>query len=330
MDIDRFVEERSGDWKRTEELLDQAAHSSVRRLGRERTLEILARYRRAATDLNRMRGFTANAELLGRLNQIVGRGYRFLYRGAGEGRSARAVWRFFVSDVPATFRREARHVLATALVFGLGALFGFAAVLDDPANARALVPPEFFEESPRERVRSIEREEERVGDVDTAASFGAFLYTHNIQVSILAFSFVASTLLLGYFVLFLNGWILGAVLAQYLLDGVGVFFFAWVGPHGALEIPAILFAAAAGHRVGTALYFPGDRSRADALRDAFPSAWRMMVLSALVLVAAGLIEGSFSQFSVKTVPYGAKIGVAAALFAGLLLYLFVQRRGKKS
>ncbi len=41
----------------------------------------------------------------------------------------------------------------------------------------------------------------------------------------------------------------------------------------------------------------------------------MMVGAVLFLVLAGLIEGSFSQFSAKTVPYTLKIAVAVLLFA---------------
>jgi hypothetical protein len=52
----------------------------------------------------------------------------------------------------------------------------------------------------------------------------------------------------------------------------------------------------------------------------------MLLTGALVLVAAGLIEGSFSQFSSKTVPYAVKISVAVLLFTGLCLWLFRPRR----
>jgi hypothetical protein len=44
---------------------------------------------------------------------------------------------------------------------------------------------------------------------------------------------------------------------------------------------------------------------------------------------AGLIEGSFSQFSARTVPYAVKIAVAAVLFVALHLYLFLPRRATK-
>jgi len=51
----------------------------------------------------------------------------------------------------------------------------------------------------------------------------------------------------------------------------------------------------------------------------------MLVATALTLVLAGLIEGSFSQFSAKSFPYPVKILVSILLFLSLLTYLFLQR-----
>jgi uncharacterized membrane protein SpoIIM required for sporulation len=227
--------------------------------------------------------------------------------------------------VPRTFRLEKAAILAASAAFLLGTLFGFGAVILNPANGERLVPQEFFTEAPRERVERIEQGRERIDTAEEAMHFGVSLYTHNIQVSFLAFSLGATTLLGGLWILFYNGVILGAIFAMYLLDGVTLFFLAWVGPHGALELPAIVFGGAAGLRAGHALLLPGDQSRAGSLRQAFASVWRMMAAAAVVLVLAGLIEGSFSQFSAKTVPYPLKIGVAAVLCASLLSYLFWRR-----
>ena len=51
----------------------------------------------------------------------------------------------------------------------------------------------------------------------------------------------------------------------------------------------------------------------------------MLLATALVLVFAGFVEGSFSQMSAKTVPYPLKIGVAVLLFGGLVFWLFGRR-----
>jgi uncharacterized membrane protein SpoIIM required for sporulation len=204
-----------------------------------------------------------------------------------------------------------------------------AAVLVDRANGPRLIPGDFFTESPRERVARIEHDDERIDSTEKAMLFGASLYTHNIQVSFLAFSLGALTYIGALWLLFYNGVILGAIATMYVLDGVTTFFVAWVGPHGALELPSIIFGAAAGLLAGRALLMPGDLTRAASLRRVLPSVWRMMIGTALTLVLAGIIEGGFSQFSAKTIPYPVKISVAVLLFSALMTYLFVRRVGEE-
>lgn len=329
MDIDRFVEERKDRWRRLEELLDRAEQVTERDLGPEGMRELLRLYRLTSSDLNQSRSLTADPEILERLNALAGRGYRFIYRsrrGGGFAGALRRFGRFLTYDVPDAYRQEAWAVGVAAGALLLGALFGFVAVIAHPAAAEDLIPEEFFTQSPRERVDEIEKREERISTIDDAAVFGAELYTHNIRVSFLAFSLSALSLVAGVWILFFNGSLLGAVAATYMMDGVSVFFFAWVGPHGALELPSIVFAGAAGLVAGRALFFPHDLSRGASVRKAFPQVWRMMVGVMLFLVMAGLIEGSFSQFSAKTVPYTLKIAVAVVLHVALLAYLFVPRR----
>jgi uncharacterized membrane protein SpoIIM required for sporulation len=326
MDIDTFVNAREHRWRRLEELVDAAETLEESELGRERLLELVNVYRLACTDLNRLRSLTANPALLGRVNQLVGRAYRFVYRQQPRRPAAGALRRFLLIDVPATFRREERWVLSSAAAMFAGILMGFFAVLANPDNATALVPPAFFSESPQERVARIEKDPERIDNAQKATTFGAFLYTHNIRVSFLGFSLGALTIVMGWVLMFYNGLLLGAIAAQYMLDGVGTFFVAWVGPHGALELPAFVFAGAAGLRAGAALLLPGELGRAEAVRQAFPSVWRMVLTSALLLVMAGAIEGSFSQLSSKSVPYPLKIAVAIALFSAMIFWLFVGPR----
>jgi uncharacterized membrane protein SpoIIM required for sporulation len=327
--IEDFVRARQGRWKRLEALLDTAEASPEWELGTERLLELVRLYRQACADLSEARSYTANAQLLGRLNDLAGRGYRFVYRRSHGRRLLEAVRRLFLEEIPCAFRRERKAVLAAGAAFALGAAVGLGAVAADRENGARLIPGAFFTQSPRERVQAIEGGRERIGDVGDAAAFGASLYTHNIQVSFLAFALGALTLVGGFTLLFLNGAILGAVGGMYWLDGVEAFFLAWVGPHGALELPAIIFGTAAGLRLGRALWLPGSASEGAALREALPGVARMLAATVVVLVLAGLIEGSFSQFSAKTFSYPVKTGVAAVLFALLGGWLFLAGRGSE-
>jgi uncharacterized membrane protein SpoIIM required for sporulation len=322
MNIERFLTDRRPVWEHLDALLDRADRVE---LSRDETHELVSLYRRTCSDLNRARSHTANPEILGYLNQLTGRAYRFIYRAGHETAVWPALVKLVTREIPSAFRRERLYVFAAASAFLLGVLFGALAVLVNPANGERLVPAMFFTESPRERVEKIETADERIENMEEALYFGASLYTHNIQVSFLAFSLGALTIVLGVWILFYNGIILGAIGTLYVLDDVSVFFFAWVGPHGALELPAIIFGGAAGLVAGRALLMPGNLSRGASLRRVLPSVWRMMIGAAMTLVLAGIIEGSFSQFSAKTVPYGLKIAVAALLFTGLMTYLFLRR-----
>ena len=322
MNIERFLSDRRPVWDALDALLTRADEVDLSRVEMQELVEL---YRRTCSDLNRARSQTANPEILGHLNQLTGRAYRFIYRAGHETQAGPAFVRLLTREIPAAFRRERLSIAVAAAAFLLGTLFGSIAILVDPANGERLVPAMFFTESPKERVEKIERGEERVSNVEDALLFGASLYTHNIRVSFLAFALGAMTIVLGIVILFYNGVILGAVGTLYVLDDVSVFFFAWVGPHGALELPAIIFGGAAGLIVGRALLMPGNLSRGASLRRVLPSVWRIIIGAALTLICAGLIEGSFSQFSSKTIPYALKIAVAVLLFLGLTTYLFLRR-----
>src|SRR5262249_17789409 len=155
-----FIAERRPHWRRLQALLEEAQEAAESELGRERLQELVTLYRSACADLNQARGLTANPQLLGSINQLVGRSYRFVYRGRSIPRPN--LRRFFLREVPQTFRREARWVRLAAAALLLGAVFGFAATAVDPKNAEELIPPQMFTERPRQRVEQIEAGKERI------------------------------------------------------------------------------------------------------------------------------------------------------------------------
>ena len=327
MDIDRFVTERKPNWTRLAALLDAFERTTEWDMGHERVKELVMLYRQACTDLNQARSYTANPELLDMLNQITGRAYRLVYSEGAQSTLRETFWKFVSVRIPETFQKESLYVLAALLPFLAGAIFGFVAVKINPANAEAFIAEQFFASSPKERVAEIEgADRERIDSAGKALEFSSMLYTNNIKVTFLAFAAGALTFIGAVCVLFYNGVQLGAVACMYHNDGVGTFFYAWVGPHGALELPAIIFGAAAGLRFGKAVLLPGNLTRQAAIREAFVPVWRMLCATTMMLVIAGLIEGSFSQFSTKIVSYEVKIGVAFCLFTSLIAYLFILKR----
>ena len=328
IDLDAFINERRSRWTRLNLLLDRAENRPESEMNPGTIQELVSLYRQACSDLNHARSLTANPAVLERLNQLTGRGYRYVYRNTRRITLWESIKRLFLVEIPMTFRKEFPMVGAAAAAMLLGAVVGFGAVISNPHQARNIIPAQFFSESPRERVTRLENSGERIATVESAGAFAAFLYTHNIKVSFLVFALGALTIVGGYAMLFYNGMILGAVAAQYVQDDVTIFFLAWVGPHGALELPAIIFSGAAGLCLGRALLMPGNVTTATSVRAVMPTVRRMMLATAAILVIAGQIEGTFSQFTSRIFPYPLKIGVAGLLFILLVVYLFLPRRPK--
>ena len=159
MNIERFIATHTPAWQQLDELLTRAEETEVTR---EELQELVGLYRSTCSDLNRARSYTANPEVLGYLNQLTGRAYRFIYQAAHDVPVRRAFAALITSEIPSAFRRERLVIAIAAAAMVLGALFGALAVIVDPANGPRLIPGMFFTESPRERVEKIESGKERI------------------------------------------------------------------------------------------------------------------------------------------------------------------------
>jgi uncharacterized membrane protein SpoIIM required for sporulation len=67
--------------------------------------------------------------------------------------------------------------------------------------------------------------------------------------------------------------------------------FGWLSIHGVTELSAICIACGGGIQLGTAVLFPGQNTRAEALRHAGKDAAKLAIVAALMLVAAAFLEG---------------------------------------
>ncbi|MHC4885014.1 MAG: stage II sporulation protein M [Planctomycetota bacterium] len=327
MDLTQFLHHRQPRWQRLSELLDRVDKQGIENLSNEEANELFSLYRLVSSDLNLMQTRTGNPALLDFLEGLVGRAYAVL-SVPHRLRPLRGWWRIVRNRFPAIIRAESSLVLLAAVVMAAGALFGFCATLVDVRSAQVFLAPfpGHAMEAPRarvERLEAMEREgETRVDNVGDHASFTTMLFTHNIRVTVLAFALGLTFGLGTVILLFYNGTILGSLAALYLEDGVITFFLAWVGPHGAIELPCIVFGAAAGLILARAQYRRDEGSLRQQLRTLRPRLVTLLIGTATLLVLAGVIEGGFSQVNEPTLSYGLKIAVAVVFFAGLMGYLF--------
>jgi len=124
---------------------------------------------------------------------------------------------------------------------------------------------------------------------------------------------VGSLALLGY-----NGLTIGGVAGHFANQGLLGYLFEFILGHGLLELFAIWVAGAAGFLLGRSVVAPGNLSRGEALVLSGRTAVRMVGGAAVLLVAAGLIEG-FVSASAGGVEVRA--GASALSMAFLAAYL---------
>ncbi len=328
-DVNRFLRERGPTWAALEQTLGEVERQGMSSLGVDGARRFGKLYRATSADLVRAQGERVDAGVVDYLNELVARAYAAIYAGTATGPGlGRGLGSFFALEFPRLVRAESRAVaLAAALLFG-GAALGALAARVDPDAMTVLLPEDHAEMTPGERVARDEARGAHAGD--EAAAFSSFLFTHNIQVSFLVFA-LGLTFGLGTVALLLsNGAPLGALAWQYHHAGQGLFFWAWILPHGIPELTEIVIAGASGLILARGLWLPGRRPRLEALRVEGARAVRLVLGGMPVLVLAGVIEGTISQMHAPAMPYEAKLAFALLVGTGLFAWLALAGRERRA
>lgn len=323
MDLVTFIERRRPVWEALGRILDETESLRLESLEFERLKELGRLYREVSADLLWARSHRAGVEVVDYLNDLVARTYARLHPSRHI--RWRTIGRFFKVDYPRLVRRHRRAIALSALCFVAGGLFGAGCMAFDPAAWVYLLPDGHRYDDPADRVQREGRGESLVGP-DRQAAFAAYLFTHNIEVTILIFAVGVFAGVLTALLLFMNGVLIGALAYAYHAAGQGLFFWAWILPHGGLELSAVFIAGGAGFVLGRAVLAPGRRTRLDALREEGRDAVRLILGLVPVLIAAGLTEGTLSQWHAPFVPPGVKLAYAAVTTA--LLWLWLTRSGR--
>jgi len=161
------------------------------------------------------------------------------------------------------------------------------------------------------------------------ATFSTSLMTHNTRISIFALALGMTWGVGTVILLFYNGVILGAVGLDYVVGGEMEFLLAWLLPHGAIEIPAILLAGQAGLLLARAIIGSGNHVPLKMrLRKVSGDLVTLISGVGIMLIWAGLIESFLSQYHEPALPYSFKIGFGVVEL--ILLTCFLARSGSNS
>jgi uncharacterized membrane protein SpoIIM required for sporulation len=314
-----FVESGRDSWDRLARAVRSAKRAGVTKAGTPALKQMHEDYRRAAADLAYAQTHFEGSPTHDHLNRLVAQAHGELYGQAP--RRLGAVWRFLSRDYPRLLRSEWRPIaLAGGLLLGAAAI-GYVAAYTDYSFARMLLPQEIREgvTDNFERTRQA-----NAGSTSTYPILSAYIGVNNVQVAIMAFAGGVTFGALTVYSMLMNGALLGVLGATFVQARLGADFLALIVPHGSIELPAIIIAGGAGFKLASALVFPGDLPRTEALKSAAPVAMRLLLGTVPLFVLAAAIEGFFTPAEVA-VPI--KLAVGALMFVLLLAYALVPGRG---
>jgi uncharacterized membrane protein SpoIIM required for sporulation len=312
LNINEFVEERKGEWKRLEEIANKISSSRKAKISKEDLWDFPRLYSAAVADLSIIRSASrrsrAAEDILDYLNKLVLRAHGVIYKRPPFHWSM--VWRFFSVRFGSAVRREWPYLAISIGIFTFFALAGFALSMNEPEFIPLLVSDQIIDKVERGQVWFKD-----LYGIAPAASAG--LMSHNISVTFLV---IASGITFGLGVIYLmglNGLLIGTVAALCLQNDLSLELWSFVLPHGAFELTAIFLAGAAGLIIGHGLADPGPHRRSQILKYCGARAGDLILGLIPMLIIAGFIEAYFSP---SPLPELVRLGVGFALIGLIILY----------
>lgn len=309
----QFEARHQAEWQALAEALDRLDARQPAGDG----VALLRRYRRLCEQLALARARAYPLHLVERLDRLAQRAHLRIYRRPTS--AWQGLRRLVAQDFPRAVRAERGPMLLAALAFVLPLLvLGIAAGLDSGIALRVMDAQQLeqYAQMYGDDVDALGRHRDAADDW---AMFG-FYVRHNTSIAFQCFATGLAAGIGSLFYLGLNGALIGTVAGHLTARGLGHNFWPFVCGHGALELPAIVIAGAAGLVLGRALLMPGPLSRVAALRDAGRRSGLLIGGAAVMLLGAAVLEAFWS--SAVWLPAHVKYGAAAAAWTLVGLYFW--------
>jgi uncharacterized membrane protein SpoIIM required for sporulation len=304
-----WIDSRKNNWNRLDTLVHQVESAGVKSLPPADLRDLGLLYRQAAADLSAVRADRSSRTLEQYLNRLVGRAHNYVYSGRRV--SLSSLWQFFAHGYPRLLRRLSGYLLAATLISVLAGLLGALIVMLRPDFGVMFLGAD--------RVADLDRHKmwtESILSIKPQTASG--IMTNNITVCFLTFAGGITAGLFTLYSLFNNGLMLGAIAVVCRQHHMALSLWSFVAAHGALEIPSIMIAGAAGLRLAAGILFPGMLRRRAALALAGLEAVQLVAGTIPLLIIAGTLEAFLSP---THAPIALKFAVGAILFTGLTLWL---------
>ena len=231
-----------------------------------------------------------------RLRHLAFLGTRSLYVDTPSGGGIR---RFLARTFPLAFRAHAPYFALVTSLFAVALALGFTLALVEPGLGVVFLGPAAIEGLREGRLWT----DALVTTVPPAVSSSG-IATNNMSVALTGWAGGAAAGVGAFYVVVLNGFLLGAVVGTTVHYALADRLLAFISAHGPLEITLILVTAAAGLGLGHALVAADDRPRGVAMGEASRRALAVLIgclpwFAALAAVEAVVSPSPFLSPALK-------------------------------
>ncbi|BCX49260.1 conserved hypothetical protein [Haloferula helveola] len=254
--------------------------------------ELPRRFREMCSDLALANHRMYRGQLVGRLNELVIRGYKLLYRTRRRG--TESFVRFIVSDFPAAVRRDWRLFWLCNAMFWLP-FFGMMAMPWINIDwVQSILGPHGM----AQMEAMYGGEEEQLSYLRSEFGSNFMMFGHYIQNNVsIDFRIFAGGIVacLGtIFFLVYNGLAIGAAAGYVTYACNPKSFWTFVAGHSSFELLGMVVAGMAGMKLGLAVLRPGRMTRAKAIGVSAKKALPLILGAGGMTVLAACVEGFWS------------------------------------
>ncbi|NHC43179.1 stage II sporulation protein M [Bacillus sp. MM2020_1] len=310
MNVKQFVKMHREEWKQLEELITTLSKHR-RTITGDRITQYHRLYQKAAQNLSYSQTYFPNDEVTQYLNGLVAKSHNLFYKDQVS--SLKQIRHFFSVKFIGLLLEQWKFVIIAMILFLIGALGSFLSVMNDPLHIYAILPSEI--------AKGVDPDQLGKGHEAVDSSLmSASIMTNNIKVAIFAFAGGITFGLVTVYLMVYNGIIIGALAALFWHHGKSYDFWAYIVPHGMIELTAIFIAGGAGLLMGYKLFVPGQFSRSYQLKQQAIRSVQLLLGTIPLFVIAGIIEGFITPAAISL---EAKYIVAFLTVVGLILYMVI-------
>jgi uncharacterized membrane protein SpoIIM required for sporulation len=310
-----WLSSRIDTWRALEPQLDRLELS--RDLSAQEALSAIELYRALGRDLSIARRILPGSRVTRVLDARYAKLHAIIHRVPGNWRVRLVA--LFRQDVPTVMHELWPTLQWVAMLFVFCTAAGWWLVSAFPELIGLLASEEM--------INGVERGHLWTSDILNVApssmvSLG--ILTNNIVVSLVAFMMGAFFGLGTFYIIGLNGLMLGGIFAFTHQHGMSDELFTFVIAHGPVELSVICIAGAAGVMLGESIIRPTHGDRRESFQAAAARASGVLVMCALLLIGCGFIEGYLSTD--RQLPLASRVvvglGYAVVMVAALTGRLF--------